>query len=53
MQTASAGEVGLVIGALEDNDDNDDTATGNSDWVLSFRDKPNYTVYLSLKLEAS
>jgi hypothetical protein len=30
----------VVIGALEDNDDNDDTATGNCDWVLSFRDKP-------------
>jgi hypothetical protein len=31
---------GLVIGALEDNDDNDDTATGNCDWVLSIEDKP-------------
>ncbi len=30
---------GLVFGALEDNDDNDDTATGNCEWVLSFRDK--------------
>jgi hypothetical protein len=29
----------LGIGALED-DDNDDTATGNFDWVLSFKDKP-------------
>ena len=29
---------GSVIGALEDNDDNDDTATGNCGWVLSFRD---------------
>jgi len=30
----------LIIGVLEDNDDNDDTATGNSDWVLSIKDKP-------------
>jgi hypothetical protein len=29
-----------VIVVLEDNDDNDDTATGNSGWVLSFRAKP-------------
>jgi len=29
---------GLAIGVLEDNDDNDDTATGNCDGVLSFRD---------------
>ena len=28
------------FGALEDNDDDDDTATGICDWVLSFRDKP-------------
>jgi hypothetical protein len=44
MQTTSAEEVGSAIGALEDNDDNDDTATGNSDWVLSIRDKPNCIV---------
>ncbi len=25
---------------MEDNDDNDDTATGICDWVLSIRDKP-------------
>jgi hypothetical protein len=31
---------GSVIGALEDNDDNDDTATGNCEWVLSIRHKP-------------
>jgi hypothetical protein len=31
---------GSTIGALEDNDDSDDTTTGNCDWVLSFRDKP-------------
>ena len=29
----------LRIEALEDNDDNDDTATGNCEWVLSIRDK--------------
>jgi hypothetical protein len=29
----------LVIGAFEDNDDRDDTAIGNSEWVLSIRDK--------------
>ncbi len=39
-QTASTAGAGLVFGAIEDNDDNDDTATGNCDWVLSFRDKP-------------
>jgi hypothetical protein len=30
---------GLIIGALKDNDDNDDTATGKCDWVLSIKDK--------------
>jgi hypothetical protein len=35
----SSAKAGLVIGALEDNDDNDDTATGNCGWVLSIRDK--------------
>ncbi len=35
-----AGMGGLVIGVLEDNDDNDDTATRNCDWVLSFKYKP-------------
>jgi len=35
---------GLAIGALEDNDDNDDTATGNCTWVLSIRDKPKFLV---------
>jgi hypothetical protein len=35
---------GLVIGVLEDNDDNDDTASGNCGWVLSIRDKPNCVV---------
>jgi hypothetical protein len=35
----TAGAV-LVIGALEDDHDNDDTATGNCGWVLSFKDKP-------------
>jgi hypothetical protein len=39
MQTGSAPGAGLVIGVLEDNDDNDDTAIGNCDWVLSFKDK--------------
>jgi hypothetical protein len=33
------GGAGLVIGVLED-DDNDDTATGNFGWVLSSKDKP-------------
>jgi len=32
--------MGLIIGVFEDNDDNDDTATGNSGWVLSIRNKP-------------
>jgi hypothetical protein len=32
--------IGLILGALEDNDDGDDTATGNCEWVLSIRDKP-------------
>jgi hypothetical protein len=36
--------MGLIIGAFEDNDDNVDTATGNCDWVLSIRDKPNCMV---------
>jgi hypothetical protein len=35
----STARAGLAIRALEDNDDNDDTAIGNCDWVLSFRDK--------------
>jgi hypothetical protein len=26
--------------SFEDNDDNDDAATGNSNWVLSIKDKP-------------
>jgi hypothetical protein len=30
----------LVFGALEDNDDGDDTAIGICHWVLSIRDKP-------------
>jgi hypothetical protein len=30
----------LPIGAFEDNDDNDDTATGKCRWVLSIKDKP-------------
>jgi hypothetical protein len=30
--------MGLIIGVFEDND-NDDTSTGNSDWVLSIRKK--------------
>jgi hypothetical protein len=30
--------MGLIIGVLED-DDYDDTSTGNSDWVLSIRNK--------------
>ena len=38
--TGSTAGAGLIIGALEDNDDSDDTATGICDWVLSFRDKP-------------
>ena len=38
--TVSTTGAGLVTGALEDDDDNDDTATRNFDWVLSFRDKP-------------
>ena len=46
--TASAGEVGLAIGALEDNDGDDDAATGICGWVLSFRDKPKlYSLFLT------
>ena len=37
----STAGAGLVFGALEDDDDNDDTTSGICDWVLSFRDKPN------------
>jgi hypothetical protein len=38
MLTGAKAEAGSVIGVLEDNDDNDDTATGKSRWVLSIRD---------------
>lgn len=40
MQTGLAGKAGLVIGALEDDEDNDDDTSGICGWVLSFRDKP-------------
>ena len=40
MQTGLAGKAGLVIGALEDDEDNDDDTSGIRGWVLSFRDKP-------------
>ncbi len=36
----SANRSWISIGVLEDNDDNDDTVSGNSDRVLSIRDKP-------------
>jgi hypothetical protein len=40
MLAGPAARAGLAIGALEDNDDTDDTTAGNCDWVLSFRNKP-------------
>src|SRR5664279_2397765 len=46
--TRSTAGAGLTIGAIEDDDDNDDTATGNCEWVLSFRDKPKlYSLFLT------
>jgi hypothetical protein len=45
---ASTEGAGLIIGALEDSDDNDDTAIGRCGWALSFRDKPKlYSLFLT------
>jgi hypothetical protein len=52
MLTGAKSEGGLAIGALEDNDDNDDTAAGNCEWVLSIRDKPKL-YSLAFKLAAA
>ena len=37
MEIESTSEAGLVIGALEDNDDTDKKRTGICEWVLSFK----------------